>query len=220
LWETLVPHLGVFPRDVREWIIAAAGNAELCVLLNDRVTAAALYDALLPYADRQVIAGAHTPSRGSASLYLGMLAGLLGREAAEGHLRTALTSATAMGSAPYEAIAHLELARLFDQRRPHEPAAARHRDAALRLGRRLGMSPLVAAAGALRAATTAAEPLTAREGQVAALVAEGLSNRQIAQRLRLSPRTAENHVTHILAKLGFDSRARIASWYAGRQPTD
>ncbi|HEY1488515.1 MAG TPA: LuxR C-terminal-related transcriptional regulator, partial [Micromonosporaceae bacterium] len=44
----------------------------------------------------------------------------------------------------------------------------------------------------------------------------GRSNRQIATRLGMSERTAENHVTHILTKLGFDSRARIASWWAGR----
>jgi non-specific serine/threonine protein kinase len=41
-------------------------------------------------------------------------------------------------------------------------------------------------------------------------------NRQIAHRLHLSERTAENHVAHIMTKLGFDSRARIAAWYAAR----
>ena len=47
---------------------------------------------------------------------------------------------------------------------------------------------------------------------MAALVARGLSNREIAAALTITERTAENHVEHILAKLGFRSRARIAAW--------
>jgi DNA-binding NarL/FixJ family response regulator len=59
-----------------------------------------------------------------------------------------------------------------------------------------------------------APPLTPREWQVAQLVAEGLSNRQIAGRLAVSQRTAESHVENILAKLGFASRSQIAAWVA------
>jgi DNA-binding NarL/FixJ family response regulator len=44
------------------------------------------------------------------------------------------------------------------------------------------------------------------------LVARGLTNREIARTLFLSERTAENHVQHILTKLGFGSRAQIAAW--------
>lgn len=54
--------------------------------------------------------------------------------------------------------------------------------------------------------------LTRREEEVVALVAEGLSNRDIAQRLFITEGTAENHVQHILNKLGFRSRAQIAAW--------
>ncbi|GGT14335.1 LuxR family transcriptional regulator [Streptomyces tanashiensis] len=54
--------------------------------------------------------------------------------------------------------------------------------------------------------------LTPREEQVAALVAQGMSNKQIAAQLVLSPRTVEGHVEHILTKLGFTSRAHIAAW--------
>ncbi|MHB9849074.1 ATP-binding protein [Streptomyces krungchingensis] len=56
--------------------------------------------------------------------------------------------------------------------------------------------------------------LTRREREVAALVTEGLSNRQIAESLVLSPRTVEGHVERILAKLGFSSRAQVAAWMA------
>ncbi len=52
---------------------------------------------------------------------------------------------------------------------------------------------------------------------MAALVAEGMSNRQIASALGRSPRTVDGHVENILAKLGFASRARIASWWAANQ---
>ncbi|MEV6105764.1 LuxR C-terminal-related transcriptional regulator [Streptomyces sp. NPDC051940] len=55
------------------------------------------------------------------------------------------------------------------------------------------------------------DALTRREREVAALVAQGLSNREIAQRLVISKRTADAHVEHILAKLGFSSRSEIAA---------
>jgi predicted ATPase/DNA-binding CsgD family transcriptional regulator len=58
--------------------------------------------------------------------------------------------------------------------------------------------------------------LTEREAQVAALVAQGRSNKEIAAELVLSPRTIGGHVERILAKLGFTSRTQIASWVAGR----
>jgi DNA-binding CsgD family transcriptional regulator/tetratricopeptide (TPR) repeat protein len=54
--------------------------------------------------------------------------------------------------------------------------------------------------------------LTPREGEVAALVAEGLSNRQIAARLVISERTVESHVSNILGKLELGSRTRLAAW--------
>ncbi|WP_259407638.1 ATP-binding protein [Streptomyces akebiae] len=62
---------------------------------------------------------------------------------------------------------------------------------------------------------TATNPLTHRENQVAALVAQGKSNQQIASALALSPRTAEFHIKNILAKLAFGSRAQIAAWWTG-----
>ena len=56
--------------------------------------------------------------------------------------------------------------------------------------------------------------MTAREQEVAALVGAGLTNRQIGARLIITPKTAGVHVEHILAKLGFQSRAQIAAWAA------
>ncbi|WP_143169596.1 LuxR family transcriptional regulator, partial [Rhodococcus jostii] len=58
--------------------------------------------------------------------------------------------------------------------------------------------------------------LTKRERQVADLIAEGLTNQGIADRLVISPRTAQGHVEHILAKLGFTSRTQVAAWVVER----
>jgi predicted ATPase/DNA-binding CsgD family transcriptional regulator len=62
-------------------------------------------------------------------------------------------------------------------------------------------------------------PLTRRERQVADLITEGLSNKEIAGVLVVSQRTAESHVENILAKLGFTSRAQVAAWNAVREPS-
>jgi non-specific serine/threonine protein kinase len=67
-----------------------------------------------------------------------------------------------------------------------------------------------------RAGPPGGGPLTRREQQVAGLVAQGLSNRQIAAKLVISTRTAEGHVENILIKLGFASRAQVAVWHAER----
>ncbi|QYB07337.1 protein kinase [Rhodococcus sp. USK10] len=64
--------------------------------------------------------------------------------------------------------------------------------------------------------TDASTRLTKRERQVAGLIAEGLTNQAIADRLVISPRTAQGHVEHILAKLGFTSRTQVAAWVANR----
>ena len=65
-----------------------------------------------------------------------------------------------------------------------------------------------------------AGPLSAREMEVARLVADGLSNPAIARRLYLSRPTVASHVAHILTKLGFASRAQIAAWVAGQSRAD
>ena len=65
-------------------------------------------------------------------------------------------------------------------------------------------------------------PLTRREGEIVKLVASGLTNRQIAEALVISEKTVESHMSHILAKLGLSSRARLAVWAVrqGSAPTD
>jgi len=79
--------------------------------------------------------------------------------------------------------------------------------------------PLEVSEARTPATRSARAQLTAREREVAALVATGLSNKEIAEKLVISERTAEGHVEHILGKLELRSRSQIASWHAGGDPT-
>ena len=63
-------------------------------------------------------------------------------------------------------------------------------------------------------------PLTAREFEVARLIAAGWTNAEIAGELDIAPRTASAHVEHILAKLGASRRAEIAAWASTIVRTD
>jgi predicted ATPase/DNA-binding CsgD family transcriptional regulator len=78
----------------------------------------------------------------------------------------------------------------------------------------LGKQPTKPTAPSPRPGEPAA--LTRREEQIGNLVAQGLTNKQIASRLVISQRTAESHIEHILIKLGFTSRAQIAGWVSQR----
>lgn len=60
-------------------------------------------------------------------------------------------------------------------------------------------------------------PLTRKEAEVATLVAEGLTNREVAARLVLSERTIDNHVLHIMNKLDVHSRTQIGVWVVERR---
>jgi DNA-binding CsgD family transcriptional regulator len=85
-------------------------------------------------------------------------------------------------------------------------ATARFRAVGLRLGRR----------GPQRRAAVGWDSLTPSERDVSHLVAEGLTNREIGQRLFVSPRTVETHVGHVFGKLGLTSRSALAAEVAAR----
>ena len=85
----------------------------------------------------------------------------------------------------------------------------------------IGAAPLLARADELANAAKGRgqeadpwRPLTVREFEVARLIAEGLTNAQIAAELRVSPKTVSAHVEHILAKLGVGRRTEVAAWAA------
>jgi len=92
-------------------------------------------------------------------------------------------------------------------------------EAAVRDGQALSRDEVLSFALGERAAVAAMESrspvdLTPREREIADLVAEGLSNRAISERLVIAQRTAECHVENILTKFGFRSRSQIAAWVA------
>jgi DNA-binding CsgD family transcriptional regulator len=113
---------------------------------------------------------------------------------------------------------HLALCLLRRNRIGDHKAARSHLGDALAIVERLGARPDVElvrhALGRIRGRVPAGHALTAREREVLALLAEGLSNAAIAGRLYLSERTIEVHVSHILHKLMLESRSQLAAWVA------
>jgi len=98
-------------------------------------------------------------------------------------------------------------------------------DAAFNRGRSLpaddGLAYALGERTARRPARTTVDPatLTRRQAEVAALIAKGLTNREIGRAMGVSIRTADSHVETILTKLGFTSRAQVAMWVATGEPT-
>ncbi|HEV1998522.1 MAG TPA: LuxR C-terminal-related transcriptional regulator, partial [Candidatus Dormibacteraeota bacterium] len=76
---------------------------------------------------------------------------------------------------------------------------------------------LLALPGSARTPRSRDSVLSGRELEIAGLVAEGLPNGAIADRLHLSTRTVENHVFHMLGKLGLDNRTQLATWLVAQQ---
>jgi len=96
---------------------------------------------------------------------------------------------------------------------PADPGRPAWTDPA-RLGAVSGSGPRQDAGGGRRSPN----PLTPREHEIVLLIAQGLSNREIADELVISPATAARHVANILAKLGFTSRTQVASWATRHEP--
>ena len=76
---------------------------------------------------------------------------------------------------------------------------------------------LVAAAIRWGAPPTGPSVVTPRELEIAALIADGRSNKAIAAELVISPATVARHVANMMIKLGFRSRAQIAAWVTERR---
>jgi LuxR family transcriptional regulator, maltose regulon positive regulatory protein len=121
------------------------------------------------------------------------------------------------GGAPFEASqARLELATslaALDQAQAAECEALAARDALLALGARAEVERAERLLeGSIRGdVTSPLQEVTPREGEVLGLLAEGLTNRQIAERLVISEHTVHRHVTNILRKLDLPSRTAAAA---------
>ena len=133
---------------------------------------------------------------------------------------------TQLGARPFVARGRLGLADAL-ARRGHDGDLERARLLATQAAqdaRRIDMTGAVHAADALltriRRLTRAADPLTPREREIAELVAQALSNREIAERLFLSERTVEGHVRNILARTGTSSRVELTRKLLQDRPAD
>jgi DNA-binding NarL/FixJ family response regulator len=157
------------------------------------------------------------------------LAALKQADEAEAALLTAQQAASAQGARPQLWRIHAALARLYQSQSRRAEAsdssaaargivdelAAHIPDAELRDGFLQGALALIPRATPLtprRAAKQAFGGLTEREREVASMIAQGRSNREISDALVLSERTTKAHVGNILGKLGFTSRTQIVAW--------
>ena len=121
--------------------------------------------------------------------------------------RTRLFLAATLGEGDRDAaIAEARMARAVFE----DLGAAHHANAAAALLRSLGVAATRAARRGIGGPTT----LTARELEVLRLIGEGLSNREMAERLFVTRKTVEHHVARVLSKLGLRSRAEAAAYAA------
>jgi DNA-binding CsgD family transcriptional regulator len=208
------------PAEHPAWMAVLTQMVELIQRFDDAATAEVVYRQLLPLRPYPGALGTSTVYfMGTISRNLGELAEVFGdRAMAIELLRESLPRNRAIGAWPDMALGLLSLARLLRNGNRAEMAeAGTLTQDALDLAVRLDMPGPVAAAGRLAAQITVdrdeADPLTSREREVAALLAEALSNRQIAARLVLSERTVESHVRSILAKTQCANRTEfVARW--------
>lgn len=195
----------------------------LAITLGASDDVATLRERLAPYRGHHVTSGVCSIAYfGPAELWLGVAASHLDLlDDAVADLEHAAKACAVCGAAGFLAEAQYELAAVLARRaRAGDSARARHlaTDCA-KQATSLGMPPIAAKAAHLiehidqQSSTT----LSPREREVAELVAQGLTNREIAARLYLSERTAENHVQHILTKLDLPNRSQIAMWISARR---
>jgi DNA-binding NarL/FixJ family response regulator len=175
---------------------------------------------------QQMAEGAEVPAiAAQAALAVGKIAAAGGDpERAVYHFEAGL-AADGDRCPPLRAALHLELAKAYASTAPAETIV--NAEAAFRIYRRLGCREAAPAADLLRAQgrpvpeakapPTPLGGLSRREREVLACLAQGLSNPAIAQRLFITPKTAEHHVSSILAKLGLRNRAEAAAFAASFQ---
>lgn len=210
LWEFIAPHADSVPAEASEFLIATVSNAEVCAGLGDRPTAERLYDRLLPYSGQHAIAFATSPYEGPVDLALGRLSRVLGRSAlARDQLRGAVAECRAIYAPAHEASALLELAKLES---PGTRSRAECAAGARAIADQLGLQPLLAELVDLESVSPTG-PLTPRESEIVEIVATGMTNAEIAERLFISERTVENHMSRAMLKVGVTSRTALGVWY-------
>jgi DNA-binding CsgD family transcriptional regulator len=212
-WEEL---RAAFPTLVEDftWSGFLFEMAELAVAFADPAAAEMVLERLGQWRDCPGTVGISTAYFSGSPLWdIGRLTAVAGRPAeAAAVLRDAVAANRAVLARPHVARSRLDLAAVLTTLGSLDEAAELVRLAATEF-RRLDMPGSLARADRLAAELTAArrhaDPLSAREREVADLVVRALSNREIAEELVLSERTVESHVRSILAKLGLTNRAEL-----------
>ena len=217
LYERCRAMLTTLPYDLRRMPVIAV-LAEVAADRRDTDTVAFCLEALLPYTAYYLYSASGV--YGAIARMTGNLAAALDRlDEADRLLGQAVVMETRVAAPPFQALAQLDHAAVL-VRRDGSGDLDRARRLVERGGhtaRVLGMAPAAARAATLAAelgtaARRAGPALTTREREIAALVAEGLANRAIADKLVLSERTVETHVRSILTKLGLSNRTQVAAW--------
>ncbi|HKV67396.1 MAG TPA: LuxR C-terminal-related transcriptional regulator, partial [Gaiellales bacterium] len=203
------------------WLASLVYLADAASLVGDGRLAAEVYAELLPSAGTIVTVGHGVACYGSADRYLGVVAAAAGeREAARSHLGVAIEVERAMGAWTWLAHSQYALGKLLVEAGGGDRTDGRQllREAGS-LAERIGMPTLlgrIRSAGGLTARPSAPDGLSPRELQILRLVAKGLSNREIGERLVVSEHTAANHVRSILRKTGCANRTEAAAYAYGR----
>ncbi|GAY10712.1 DNA-binding response regulator, LuxR family [Pseudonocardia sp. N23] len=221
--DRLRPVLEGLPADGR-WLPTISAAAELAAGLGDADVARRCHTLLLPHAGYFVAGGSGSVRcDGSVSRTLGLAAAAAGDPtAARRHLEGAVAAEDRAGAVAYRTLSELALADVLLGDPAGLERAAAHAERAAATARRIGMAAALRRADALLLAIGRARHdrtgLTPREREIAAMLAEGRTNRDIAARLVLSERTVETHVGNVLGKLGLARRAQVAGWVAEHGP--
>ena len=197
------------------WLASLAYLTDACAALGDEATAALVYPELEHLAGTNVMIGHLVGCYGAADRYLGMLAATLGEwDRAEAHFEQAMTLNRRMGATTWLAHTAYQYARALVARGQGRRAGALLGEAR-RLAEQIGLHALLVRIQALgTVAPSAARPdgLSTRELEILALVARGLSNREIGRRLFISEHTAANHMRNILRKTRCANRTEATSY--------
>jgi len=202
-------------RESAQWPAVLAFAAEAALRLGDEPAARQLRPLLDEYAGLNLVAGQFVAVFGAADRYRGAMDSLLGLPTAEDRFADALAMDERMGSPLYRAHS---LAALVRHRRGTGAGVAELVAQARGIAEPLGLRRVLALLDpepVLR--PNGAAGLTARETEVLRLLAEGMANREIAERLVISENTAANHVRSILAKTGSGNRTQAAMFAAAHR---
>ena len=197
------------------WVASLSYLTDACAALGHREMAAIVYPEFEPLAGANVMIGHLVAYYGAADRYLGMLASTLGEhERAERHFDRGMELNRHMGASTWLAHTAYEYGRHLlghGERERAAPLLAEASELAATIGM-AALEPRIRGLGTGVQQPGLPDELTAREAQILALVARGLSNREIGSALFISEHTAANHIRNILRKTGCANRTEAAGY--------